>query len=52
VSVVLVHGAGPTIELAKIIAPLAADGVPGDAAPLPLTSFRATWRRSIERSSA
>ena len=53
VSVVLVHGAwADGSSWAKIIAPLAADGVKAAAAPLPLTSFRddvAALDRTLER---
>ena len=52
-SVVLVHGAwADGSSWAKIIAPLAADGVKAVAAPLPLTSFRddvAALDRTLER---
>ena len=55
VSVVLVHGAwADGSSWAKIIAPLAADGVPVAAAPLPLTSFRddvAALDRTLQRVS-
>ena len=55
VSVVLVHGAwADGSSWAKIIAPLAADGVKSAAAPLPLTSFRddvAALDRTLERVS-
>jgi pimeloyl-ACP methyl ester carboxylesterase len=53
VSVVLVHGAwADGSNWAKIIAPLAADGIKGVAAPLPLTSFQdgvAALDRTLER---
>jgi pimeloyl-ACP methyl ester carboxylesterase len=53
VSVVLVHGAwADGSSWAKIIVPLAADGVRTTAAPLPLTSFRddvAALDRTLER---
>jgi len=53
VSVVLVHGAwADGSSWAKIIAPLAADGIKVVAAPLPLTSFRddvAALDRTLER---
>ena len=53
VSVVLVHGAwADGSSWAKIIAPLAADGVKVTAAPLPLTTFRddvAALDRTLER---
>src|SRR5580698_754833 len=53
VSVVLVHGAwADGSSWAKVIAPLAADGVKVVAAPLPLTSFRedvAALDRTLER---
>jgi len=53
VSVVLVHGAwADGSSWAKIIAPLAADGVNVTAAPLPLTSFHddvAALDRTLER---
>ena len=53
VSVVLVHGAwGDGSSWAKVIEPLAADGVKVTAAPLPLTSFRddvAALDRTLER---
>ena len=53
VRVVLVHGAwADGSSWAKIIAPLAADGVKAAAAPLPLTSFRddvAALDRTLER---
>ena len=53
VAVVLVHGAwADGSSWAKIIAPLAADGVKTVAAPLPLTSFRddvAALDRTLER---
>ncbi len=52
-SVVLVHGAwADGSSWAKIIGPLAADGVKATAAPLPLTSFRddvAALDRTLER---
>ena len=52
-SVVLVHGAwADGSSWAKVIAPLAADGVKVVAAPLPLTSFRddvAALDRTLER---
>src|SRR5580700_3033215 len=55
VSVVLVHGAwADGSSWAKVIAPLAADGVKVVAAPLPLTSFRddvAALDRTLERVS-
>ena len=53
VSVVLVHGAwADGSSWAKVIAPLAADGIKVVAAPLPLTSFRddvAALDRTLER---
>ncbi|HEY1856030.1 alpha/beta hydrolase [Acidocella sp.] len=53
VSVVLVHGAwADGSSWAKIIAPLAAEGIKVVAAPLPLTSFRddvAALDRTLER---
>jgi pimeloyl-ACP methyl ester carboxylesterase len=53
VSVVLVHGAwADGSSWAKVIAPLAADGIKVVAAPLPLTSFRddvAALERTLER---
>ena len=53
VSVVLVHGAwADGSSWAKIIAALAADGIPAVAAPLPLTSFQddvAALDRALER---
>jgi pimeloyl-ACP methyl ester carboxylesterase len=53
VTVVLVHGAwADGSSWAKIIAPLAADGIKVVAAPLPLTSFRddvAALDRTLER---
>ena len=53
VTVVLVHGAwADGSSWAKVIAPLAADGVKAVAAPLPLTSFRedvAALDRTLER---
>ena len=53
VSVVLVHGAwADGSSWAKVIAPLAADGVKVVAAPLPLTSFSddvAALDRTLER---
>ena len=53
VSVVLVHGAwADGSSWAKIIAPLAADGVKAAAAPLPLTTFRddvTALDRTLER---
>ena len=53
VSVVLVHGAwADGSSWAKVIAPLAADGVKAVAAPLPLTSFSddvAALDRTLER---
>jgi pimeloyl-ACP methyl ester carboxylesterase len=53
VSVVLVHGAwADGSSWAKVIEPLAAEGVPVTAAPLPLTSFRddvAALDRTLER---
>ena len=53
VSVVLVHGAwADGSSWAKVIAPLAADGVKATAAPLPLTSFSddvAALDRTLER---
>lgn len=53
VSVVLVHGAwADGSSWAKIIAPLATDGIKVAAAPLPLTSFRddvAALDRALER---
>src|SRR5271166_705502 len=53
VSVVLVHGAwADGSSWAKIIGPLAADGVKAVAAPLPLTSFHddvAALDRTLER---
>ena len=56
VSVVLVHGAwADGSSWAKVIAPLAADGVRVAAAPLPLTSFRddvAALDRTLERVAA
>ncbi len=56
VSVALVHGAwADGSSWAKIIAPLAADGVKVAAAPLPLTSFAddvAALDRTLERASA
>jgi pimeloyl-ACP methyl ester carboxylesterase len=55
VSVVLVHGAwADGSSWAKIIAPLAADGIRVVAAPLPLTSFRedvAALDRTLERAA-
>jgi pimeloyl-ACP methyl ester carboxylesterase len=55
VCVVLVHGAwADGSSWAKVIAPLAADGIKVVAAPLPLTSFRddvAALDRSLERVS-
>jgi pimeloyl-ACP methyl ester carboxylesterase len=55
VSVVLVHGAwADGSSWAKIIAPLAADGINVVAAPLPLTSFRddvAALDRTLERAT-
>src|SRR5271154_6756274 len=55
VSVVLVHGAwADGSSWAKVIAPLAADGVKVTAAPLPLTSFAddvAALDRTLERVS-
>ena len=52
VSVVLVHGAwADGSSWAKVIAPLAAEGIKVVAAPLPLTSLPTTWRRSIARWS-
>ena len=54
VSVVLVHGAwADGSSWAKVIAPLAADGLEVIAAPLPLTSFAddvATLDRTLERA--
>ena len=54
VSVVLVHGAwADGSSWAKVIAPLAADGVRVAAAPLPLTSFQddvAALDRALERA--
>lgn len=54
VSVVLVHGAwADGSSWAKIIAPLAAEGVAVSAAPLPLTSFQndvAALDRALERA--
>ena len=56
VSVVLVHGAwADGSSWAKVIGPLAADGVRAVAAPLPLTSFHddvAALDRTIERVRA
>ena len=56
VSVVLVHGAwADGSSWAKIIAPLAADGVKVMAAPLPLTSFAddvAALDRTLERATS
>jgi pimeloyl-ACP methyl ester carboxylesterase len=56
VSVVLVHGAwADGSSWAKVIAPLAADGVNATAAPLPLTSFSddvAALDRTLERAAA
>src|ERR1700685_4235983 len=53
VTVVLVHGAGADgSSWAKVIAPLAADGIKVVAAPLPLTSFRddvAALDRTLDR---
>src|SRR3984885_13144872 len=53
VSIVLVHGAwADGSSWAKVIAPLAADGIKVVAAPLPLTSFRddvAALDRTFER---
>src|SRR5438045_8430672 len=53
VSVVLVHGAwADGSSWAKVIGPLAADGIKALAAPLPLTSFRddvAALDRTLER---
>jgi pimeloyl-ACP methyl ester carboxylesterase len=53
VSVVLVHGAwADGSSWAKVIAPLAADGIKAVAAPLPLTSFQddvAALDRTLER---
>ncbi len=55
-SVVLVHGAwADGSSWAKIIGPLAADGVKATAAPLPLTSFKddvAALDRTLERVAA
>jgi len=55
ISVVLVHGAwADGSSWAKVIAPLAADGVKALAAPLPLTSFKddvAALDRTLERAS-
>jgi pimeloyl-ACP methyl ester carboxylesterase len=55
-SVVLVHGAwADGSSWAKVIAPLAADGVKATAAPLPLTSFLddvAALDRTLERVAA
>jgi len=55
VNVVLVHGAwADGSSWAKVIAPLAADGVKAAAAPLPLTSFRddvAALDRTLERAT-
>jgi pimeloyl-ACP methyl ester carboxylesterase len=55
VSVVLVHGAwADGSSWAKVIAPLAADGIKVFAAPLPLTSFRddvAALDRTLERAT-
>jgi pimeloyl-ACP methyl ester carboxylesterase len=55
VSVVLVHGAwADGSSWAKVIAPLAADGVRAIAAPLPLTSFSddvAALDRTLERAA-
>ena len=54
VSVVLVHGAwADGSSWAKIIGPLAADGLEVSAAPLPLTSFHddvAALDRALERA--
>src|ERR1700748_1435314 len=54
VNVVLVHGAwADGSSWAKIIGPLAADGIKVVAAPLPLTSFRddvAAIDRTLERA--
>ena len=56
VSVVLVHGAwADGSSWAKIIGPLAADGIKAVAAPLPLTSFQddgAALDRALERATA
>jgi pimeloyl-ACP methyl ester carboxylesterase len=53
ISVVLVHGAwADGSSWAKVIAPLAADGIPVTAAPLPLSSFQddvAALDRTLER---
>ena len=55
ISVVLVHGAwADGSSWAKVIAPLAADGVKALAAPLPLTSFKddvSALDRTLERAS-
>ena len=54
VSLVLAHGAwADGSSWAKIIGPLAADGVKAVAAPLPLSSFRddlAALDRAVERA--
>ena len=54
-SVVLVHGAwADGSSWAKVIGPLAADGIKVVAAPLPLTSFRddvAALDRTLERTT-
>jgi pimeloyl-ACP methyl ester carboxylesterase len=56
VSVVLIHGAwADGSSWAKVIAPLATDGVKATAAPLPLTSFSddvAALDRTLERVAA
>ena len=55
-SVVLVHGAwADGSSWAKVIAPLAADGLQVVAAPLPLTSFRddvAALERTCEKKDS
>ena len=52
VTVVLTHGAwADGSSWAKVIGSLAAEGIKVVAAPLPLTSFTTTSRRSNERSS-